>query len=90
MSTVNPDPTSLPDDITLHNYEDGNDTSDDIADRIMDEETDDPTKDLGVDPREFKAELDRYDFENGAGAGEDDRREDIENRDMDEGDSTKY
>jgi len=90
MSDINPDPTSLPDDVTMHNYEDLIDTSDDIHDRVMDEETDDPTVELDIPPEEFKKELDRYAFEDGAGGGEDDRREDIENRDMDDGDTTKY
>lgn len=46
----------------------------------MDEESDDPTEDFGVDPKEFKEELDKYDFDD-AGHGDDDMREAIEDSD---------
>jgi len=80
---------STNDDITLHDYQDTDDTSDDIHDRVMDESPDDPTKILGIPPEEFKNELDKYDFDDTTN-GDDDRREDIENLDRDDGDTTKY
>lgn len=51
------------DDITLHGYQDDLDTSDTATDAIIDEETDDPTETLKVDPQAFKDEQDKYDFE---------------------------
>jgi hypothetical protein len=42
---------------------------------------DDITKELDVNPEEFKKELDKYDFDE-AGHGDDDMREEIESRDM--------
>ena len=104
MDSVNPDPQQIPDeDLTLQNYQDDLDTSSAIVDPIMDEESDDPTEELGVDPKEFKKELDQYAFDDvmkrddevGDTAGEnsediEDRREQIESLDMDDGDSTKY
>ena len=81
MDSVNPDPQNIDDDdLTLQNYQDDLDTSGDINDPIIDEETDDPTEGFGVDPEEFKEELDKYDFDD-VGHGDDDRREDIEDRD---------
>jgi hypothetical protein len=77
------------DDITLHYYQDDLDTANSMKDPIMDEESDDPTKELGVDPKEFKKELDKYDVDD-ANSDDDDRREDIEALDMDDGDTTKY
>lgn len=83
MDSTNPDPAHIPDDdLTLQNYQDDLDTSADIRDPIIDEETDDPTEELGVDPIEFKKELDKYDFDE-AGHGDDDMREEIEDRDDD-------
>ena len=83
MDTTNPDPANIPDDdLVLQNYQDDLDTKG--TDRIMDEETDDPTEELGVDPKEFKKELDQYDFGNGNNDGvSDDRREQLEDIDQD-------
>lgn len=87
--STNPDPKNVPDDdLTLQNYQDDLDTSDAIHDPIMNEENDDPTKTLGVDPREFKKELDKYDVDD-RNLDDDDRREDIEDLDLDDGDTTK-
>ena len=88
MDSVNPDPAHIPDDdLTLQSYQDDLDTSSSITDPVMQELTDDPTEELGVDPKEFKKELDLYAFEDGIGGreneDEDNRREDIESRDMD-------
>lgn len=84
MDPVNPDPANIPDDdLTLQNYQDDLDTSSSIKDPIMDEESDDPTEELGVNPKEFKNELDKYDFGNGGGGG-DDRREQLEDLDEDD------
>lgn len=61
MDSVNPDPSNIPnDDLQLQNYQDDLDTSSRIHDPIMDEESDDPTEELGVDKREYKRELDKY------------------------------
>ena len=104
MDSVNPDPQQIPDeDLTLQNYQDDLDTSGSIKDPIMDELSDDPTKELGVDPKEFKKELDKYAFDdamkrddelgdNGDENSEEieDRREEIEGLDLDDGDTTKY
>ncbi len=79
MDSVNPDPKNIPDDdLQLQNYQDDLDTSG--TDVITDEETDDPTEELGVDKKEFKKELDKYDFDE-AGHGDDDMREAIEDAD---------
>lgn len=81
MDSTNPDPKNIPDDdLTLQNYQDDLDTKGSIRDPIMDEETDDPTKELGINKGEFKKELDKYDFDE-AGHGDDDMREEIEGRD---------
>ena len=81
MDNVNPDPKNIPDDdLQLQNYQDDLDVSSSIHDPIMDEETDDPTEELGVDKTEFKKELDKYDFDE-AGHGDDDMREAIEDLD---------
>lgn len=83
MDSVNPDPQNIPDDdLTLQNYQDDLDTSSQIHDPIIDEETDDPTEELGVDKTEFKKELDKYDNDE-AGHGDDDMREHIEDLDED-------
>lgn len=87
MDSINPDPANIPDDdLILQNPQDDLDTGSSY-DRITHEMTDDPTKDLGVDPKEFKSELDQYAFEDESGGqdspDEDNRREDIESRDMD-------
>ena len=88
MDSINPDPANIPDDeLQLQNYQDDLDTSSKIRDPIMDEETDDPTEELGVNPKEFKKELDKYDFDE-AGHGDDDMREEIESRDMDNQEDT--
>lgn len=87
MDNINPDPAHIPDeDLQLRGYQDDLDISSSISDSATHQLTDDPTKTLGVDPREFKKELDRYAFDDPQGGGdeeEDDRREDIESRDMD-------
>jgi hypothetical protein len=75
MSDVNDD------DLQLQNYQDDLDTSSKKTDHIMDEASDDPTKDLRVDPKEFKKELDQIAFDEAGHGAEDDRREDIESRD---------
>ena len=81
MDSINPDPKNIPDDdLQLQNYQDDLDTSSSIHDPIIDEETDDPTEELGVDRKAFKEELDKYDFDE-AGHGDDDMREEIEGRD---------
>ena len=87
MDSVNPDPSNIPDDdLTLQNPQDDLDTTTSY-DRVTHELTDDPTEELGVDPKEFKKELDHYAFEDSSGGqetdDEDNRREDIESRDMD-------
>ncbi len=80
MDSINPDPAHIPDDdLQLQNYQDDLDTKSSIRDPIMDEVSDDPTEELGVDPKEFKRELDLYDVDEVD--HEDDRREDIEGRD---------
>ena len=61
-------------------YQDDLDTDDSKVDPIMDEETDDPTEELGVPPEEFKRELDDIDVDETT----DDKRETME--DMDEDD----
>jgi hypothetical protein len=70
------------DDYEVQNYQDDLTTDDNKADPIIDEETDDPTEELGVNRNEFKKELDKYDFDE-AGHGDDDMREEIEDRDQD-------
>lgn len=81
MDSVNPDPKNIPDDdLVLQSYQDDLDTDDSFHDPIIDEETDDPTEELGVDPKEFKDELDKYDFDE-EGNGDDDMREAIEDAD---------
>lgn len=85
MTVPNTDPATDPDDkLQVRGYQDELDTDDEATDPIMDEESDDPTKDLGVDPKEFKAELDKYDFDDDEEG--DDRREQLE--DLDEDDDT--
>ena len=104
MDSTNPDPKNIPDDdLVLQNYQDELDTNDSIKDPAMDERPTDPTKILGVDPKEFKRELDQYAFDDGMkredqyGDSVDETNEDAENHrevieslDMDEGDATKY
>lgn len=81
MDSSNPTPNTIPDDdLVLHSYQDDLDTDDEVHDPIIDEETDDPTEELGVDPEEFKNELDKYDFDE-TGNGDDDMREAIEDAD---------
>jgi hypothetical protein len=70
------------DDIKLQNYQDDLDTGFDDVDPITNEETDDPTEELGVPPEEFRDELDKEDFGDG-GIGDDDVRETIEDADKD-------
>lgn len=87
MDNVNPDPAHIPDDdLQLRGYQDDLDTGSSIADTATHDLTDDPTKTFSVDPKQFKKELDRYDFDNsndGDDSEADDRREDMESRDMD-------
>jgi hypothetical protein len=73
------------DDYTPQNYQDDLTTDDNVNDKISDELTDDPTKELGVNPNEFKAELDKY-VDDGNDSDNEDRREDIEDIDGDEED----
>ncbi|HEY8886674.1 MAG TPA: hypothetical protein VIM31_04225 [Candidatus Microsaccharimonas sp.] len=73
------------DDYTPQNYQDDLTTDDNVNDKISDELTDDPTKELGVNPNEFKAELDKY-ADDGNETDDEDRREDIEDIDGDEED----
>lgn len=81
MDKTNPDPKNIPDDdLVLQNYQDDLDTDGKIHDPIIDEETDDPTEELGVNPKEFKDELDKYAFDED-GHGDDDMREAIEDAD---------
>lgn len=70
------------DDFKLHNYQDELTTDDNVADPIIDEETDDPIEELGVNRNEFKRELDKYAFDE-TGHGDDDTREAIEDLDQD-------
>lgn len=51
------------DDYQLQNYQDDLDTDVTIPDPILEEETDDPAEDLGVDPELFKQELEEYDLD---------------------------
>jgi|GEM_PF-968053 len=86
MDNTNPDPANIPDDdLQLQGYQDDLDTSNSITDSATHDLTDDPTEELGIPPKEFKNELDKYAFENShdEDEGDDDRREDIESRDMD-------
>ena len=49
MDSVNPNPANIPDDdLQLQNYQDDLDTSSSIHDPVIHEETDDPTKELGL------------------------------------------
>ncbi len=74
------------DDLKLQTYQDDFDTKSSKTDPIIDEETDDPTQDLGISPKEFKTELDKYDEDDGSEEG-DDRREELEDYDQDEGEA---
>lgn len=81
MDSINPNPKHIPDDdLRLQNYQDDLDTASHIHDPMSYERDDDPTKELGVSPHHFKAELDKYDFDE-AGHGDDDMREQIEDWD---------
>jgi hypothetical protein len=70
------------DDIKLHTYQDDLNTDDTTTDPIIDELNDDPTEALGIDPKEFKNELDKY-VDEGNDTDDEDRREDIESIDGD-------
>jgi len=86
MDSINPDPAHIPDDdLQLQGYQDDLDTSGTITDPITHELTDDPVETFGVPAEELATELNHYDFESRGNSedGEDDRREDIESRDMD-------
>ena len=71
----------------LRNYQDDLDTNNDVTDPVMHEVGEDITEELGVDPKEFKKELDNYDFDE-AGHGDDDRREQIEDLDQENDEDT--
>lgn len=71
------------DDVKLHTYQDDLTIDDNVTDPLMNELNDDPTEELGVDPKEFKAELDKY-VDNGNDTDDEDRREEIEDIDGDE------
>lgn len=71
------------DDIDLHTYQDDLTTDDNVTDPIMSEENDDPTEELGVPAEEFKAELDKQDFEYSSRDIDDDEREYFEDIDED-------
>jgi hypothetical protein len=77
--------TNNKDDITLHTYQDDLTTDDNVNDKITEELTDDPTKELGVNPNEFRDELNKY-VDDGNDTDNEDRREDIEDIDGDEAD----
>ena len=68
---------------TPENYQDDLDTGDDATDRVIDEETDDPTEELGIPPEELKQELDDIDVDNDTATGNEDARENIEDADED-------
>jgi hypothetical protein len=92
MDSTNPDPANIPDDdLGLQNYQDDLDTSSHIHDPLMDDDTDDPTEELGVNRKDFKNELDKYDFgdEDDENYYErEDRREQLEDYDEDVGDES--
>jgi exonuclease I len=77
--------TAQDDDYTPQNYQDEIDTDDNLNDRITQELTDDPTKELGVNPNEFRDELNKY-VDEGNDTDNEDRREEIEDIDGDEED----
>lgn len=84
MDSTNPDPKNIPnDELQLQNYQDDLDTSGRFHDRVLDEETDDPTELLGVDRGAFKEELDEYAFEESGAEENEDRRETMEDLDQD-------
>ena len=72
------------DDIKLKSFQDDLATDDNVTDPVMDETGDDPTKELGVPVDEFKDELDKQDFGDHLNEGDDDRREDLEDREEDD------
>lgn len=74
---------------TSETYHDDFDNANDAVDPFMDETTDDPTKELGIPPEEYKAEMDKlaldeleYDHE--------DTRETLEDRDEADDSSAAY
>jgi hypothetical protein len=73
------------DDITIHTPQDDLTTDDNARDYITEELTDDPTEELGVNPNEFRDELNKY-VDDGNDLDNEDRREDIEDIDGDEQD----
>lgn len=79
------------DDFDVRTYEDELDNDDDDTDPIMAEETDDPTRELGVPSEELKRELDKLDPEGEDDSYDDeDMREYIEDQDKNLGDKTAY
>lgn len=64
------------------NYQDAIDAEDSSVDKIMTELGDDPSKELGVNPKELAKELNKYDTDD-RDAESDDRREQIEDLDED-------
>jgi hypothetical protein len=77
------------DDIQLQSYQDDLTTDDNATDPLMEEENDDPTKDLGIPADEFGAELDKEDSGSDDEITDDDEREYIEDMDED-GDDESY
>lgn len=69
------------DDIQLQSYQDDLTTDDNASDPVMDEEGDDPTKELGIPADEFKDELDKQDSGMDDEITDDDQREAIEDGD---------
>lgn len=63
-------------DFTLHNYQDDLDTDPNQTDPVMEEQTEDISKELGVPASELKDELDALDTDGGEDARE--RVEDID------------
>ena len=66
-------------------YQHDFDTQSTDTDPVIDEETDDPAEGFQVPLEEYKVELDKLDFGDGAGGGDDDMRELIEDRDENDG-----
>ena len=67
------------DDVQLHNPQDDLDTE--SPDPIMNELGEDPSKEIGIDPKELKKGLDDIDID--TSNVDDDWREEIEDRDQD-------
>jgi hypothetical protein len=74
------------DDVKLHNYQDDLDTDDNKWDKVTAEMTDDPTEELGINPNEFRNELNQYATDE-TNQDDDDRREQIEGNDTNMGEN---